>query len=161
MGGGEEEGDDVALAERSTCSAFWSGPPAAVGLIALWAADTTALWVRIPLSLGALAVITAGYLYPIVRYVKRAEASVTRRTPRPRPPACRTPPRSTADTKSAAASALRAVVGRLLLAAALSGVALLGTWAAVQKAADVRRQDDPTASRGSASTPRLRPPPGR
>jgi MFS family permease len=57
-------------------------------------------------------VITAGYLYPIVRFARRAEASSEVREP------VRT----------------RAIVGRLLLAAALSGVPLLGTWASIQQA---------------------------
>ena len=72
-------------------------------------------------SAVSVAVITAGYLYPIIRYVRRAEASTT-----------------TAEaidvTGTPSASPLRAIVGRLLLAAGLSGVALLGTWASVQQA---------------------------
>ncbi|HKB03857.1 MAG TPA: MFS transporter [Gemmataceae bacterium] len=109
------------------------GAAGAVGLIALWATDTTGMWVRIPLSLAALAVTTAGYLYPIVRYVRRAEAAV--HSPGAAAEAAGRPAAAIdRDTKSAATSALRAVVGRLLLAAGLSGVALLGTWAAVQQA---------------------------
>ncbi|MBO0699103.1 MAG: MFS transporter [Zavarzinella sp.] len=110
------------------------GAAGAVGLIALWAAGTTDLRARIPLSLAALAVITGGYLYPIVRYVRRAEASV--RSPAAAAEAAGLPDTAAidADPKSLAGSALRAVVGRLLLAAGLSGVALLGTWASVQQA---------------------------
>ena len=75
--------------------------------------------------------MTAGYLYPIVRYVKRAEATVAS----PDAAVAGLPDAAIdRDRKSAAPSALRAIVGRLLLAAALSGVALLGTWASVQKA---------------------------
>jgi hypothetical protein len=64
-------------------------------------------------SLAALIVVTAGYLYPIVRFVQRAEAS-------------------DAGRDEAPGTAVRAVIARLLLAAALSGVALLGTWGSTQ-----------------------------
>jgi hypothetical protein len=82
-------------------------------------------------------IITAGYLYPIVQFVKRAEAA----DPVPAHEAAGLPdPDSRGESatwpaRSASGSvALRAIVGRLLLAAALSGVALLGTWASVQNA---------------------------
>src|SRR5262249_8048107 len=51
------------------------GAIGAVGLIVLWAVKDLPLAVRVVGSLVAILVITAGYLYPIVRYVKRAEAS--------------------------------------------------------------------------------------
>jgi MFS transporter, SHS family, sialic acid transporter len=105
------------------------GAAGAVGLIALWATGTTDLWVRVPLSLAALAVTTGGYLYPIVRYVRRAEASVHSWNA-----AAEAAGLPGAAIDGDANSALRAVVGRLILAAGLSGVALLGTWAAVQQA---------------------------
>jgi Na+/melibiose symporter-like transporter len=109
------------------------GSVGAVGLIALWATDAVALPARVVLSLAALAVVTTGYLYPIVRFVKRAEAS-------PHDPAgsdaAVLAPVGLTPTEQVAGSpsALRAIVGRLLLAAALSGVALLGTWGSVQNA---------------------------
>jgi MFS family permease len=104
------------------------GAAGAVGLIALWAIDGLSLAVRIPVSVVALAIVTAGYLYPIVRFVKRAERSATDADVLA--PAGVTAAEQTPGTKSA----LWAIVGRLLLAASLSGVALLGTWASVQKA---------------------------
>lgn len=91
------------------------GACGAVGLIVLWAIDGLSLGARAVLSLVAIVIITAGYLYPIVRYVKRAESA-----------------ESSAELGST--FALRPIVGRLLLAAALSGVALLGTWGSVQQA---------------------------
>ncbi len=91
------------------------GAIAAVGLIALWAIDGLSLPQRIAGSAVAVVVITAGYLYPIVRYVKRAEAAEL-------------------PGESGVGFALRPTVGRLLLAASLSGVALLGTWGSVQQA---------------------------
>jgi MFS transporter, SHS family, sialic acid transporter len=107
------------------------GTGGAVGLIALWSTDAVALPVRIPLSLVALAVITTGYLYPIVKFVRRAEASDHGGSDA----AVLAPAGLTAaEQVPGSPSAVRAIVGRLLLAAALSGVALLGTWASVQNA---------------------------
>jgi MFS transporter, SHS family, sialic acid transporter len=91
------------------------GAAGAVGLIVLWAIQNVSLLERIAGSLVAIVVITVGYLYPIVRYVKRAEAS---------------------ESPAELGSSIRLgpIVGRLLLAAALSGVALLGTWGSTQQA---------------------------
>jgi MFS family permease len=89
------------------------GAAAGCVIIALWAAEDLSLGVRVAGSLAALIVVTAGYLYPIVRFVQRAEAS-------------------DAGRDEAPGTAVRAVIARLLLAAALSGVALLGTWGSTQ-----------------------------
>lgn len=82
------------------------GAGVALGMIALWAAPNIHLLLRIVGSLVAFVLITIGYLYPILRFVKRAEADSVGKAP--------------------------PILGRLLLAAALSGVALLGTWGATQ-----------------------------
>ena len=103
------------------------GAVGAVGLIALWATEQVSLPTRLGLSVVALAIVTAGYLYPIVRYVKRAEASADADVIAPAG-------LTASEEAPGTPSALRAIVGRLLLAAALSGVALLGTWASVQQA---------------------------
>jgi len=89
------------------------GAAAGCGIIALWAADDLSLGLRVAGSLAGLVVVTAGYLYPIVRFVQRAEAS-------------------DADRDREPGTTVRDVIGRLLLAAALSGVALLGTWGSTQ-----------------------------
>jgi MFS family permease len=94
------------------------GGGAACALIALWALPEVSLGVRLVVSLGLVIVITAGYLYPIVRFVGRAEAADA--------PAAATGDRS--------GPAVRAIVYRLMLAAGLSGVALLGTWGSTQQA---------------------------
>jgi MFS family permease len=73
-------------------------PRLAVGGVDWWWA------VRVAGSLAALAVVTASYLFPVVRFLQRGEGS----------------------------GAWRPTVGRMLLGASLSGVALLGTWAAIQ-----------------------------
>jgi SHS family sialic acid transporter-like MFS transporter len=61
------------------------------------------------LMLG-LAIALVGYLYPVRRYLARVQAT---------------------DGETAGA---KSVVGRMMIAAALSGVALLGTWASIQSA---------------------------
>ena len=106
------------------------GALAACGLIALWAAPDVPLAVRIPGSLLAVVVITAGYLYPIVRYVRRAENSHGTDLQSVLPNEDGLQIRPTAE----APRPVRAIIGRLLLAAALSGVALLGTWGSTQQA---------------------------
>lgn len=80
------------------------GAAAAAGVIYLWALrpDDLDLWVRIAGSVVGLAVVVLGYLYPARGYLSRSGLGpgATRRT-----------------------------LLRMLLAAGLSGVALLGTWA--------------------------------
>jgi hypothetical protein len=85
------------------------GSTGACAIIFLWSLEGLDLRVSILGSVLALLVVTGGYLYPIVRYLQRAEASPGTR------------PRLWSPT-----------VGRMLLGACLSGVALLGTWASVQ-----------------------------
>lgn len=80
------------------------GAVAAGGVIALWAIDPDKLdlWVRIVGSLAGLTVVILGYLYPARGYLSRCGLSP---------------------------EAKRQTLLRMLLAAGLSGVALLGTWA--------------------------------
>lgn len=99
------------------------GAAAACGLVGLWAAHGVPLGVRVAASPLFLVVITAGYLYPIVRFARRAEAEGM--------PAAQLAAGS-GGSGPTSATGLRAVVLRLLLAAALSGVALLGTWGSIQ-----------------------------
>lgn len=87
------------------------GAAACGGILLLWALDLPgelgplAGWlVRALGSLVGLAVVTVSYLYPVVRFLQRG---------------------GEADTWGP-------TVERMLLGAALSGVALLGTWAAMQ-----------------------------
>ena len=98
------------------------GASAAAGLIALWALPDIPAAGRFAGSVVAFAVVTAGYLFPIIRYVRRATADDGGRTP--------VEPGSSEG--SARQVAVQRIVLRLLLAAALSGVALLGTWGATQ-----------------------------
>ena len=86
------------------------GAVGAFGLIYLWIEDLS-LASRLIGSVLALAVVTLGYLYPAVRYLQRAS-------------------RAGQD----AAASWRPTVNRMLLGACLSGIALLGTWAAIQSA---------------------------
>jgi MFS family permease len=77
------------------------GAAAALGLVAVWVEEMS-LAIRIPASLVLLGVVIVGYLTPARGYLSRS----------PLP----------ADVK-------RTTLVRMLLAAGLSGVALLGTWA--------------------------------
>ena len=80
------------------------GCAAALGVIALWAVekDKLAFGVRVAGSVVGLVLVVVGYLYPARGYLRRSGLSpeVRRRT-----------------------------LGRMLLAAGISGVPLLGTWA--------------------------------
>jgi MFS transporter, SHS family, sialic acid transporter len=96
------------------------GAAAGCALIGVWAYEDLSLAMRIVASLVLVVVITGGYLYPIVRFVQRAEGAAASSTADAEPGEVRSQP------------ALRAIVGRLMLAAALSGVALLGTWGSIQ-----------------------------
>jgi MFS family permease len=80
------------------------GVGAAGCVITLWAlpADRLELWVRVVGSLIGLVIVVLGYLYPVRGYLRRSGL--------------------TNDAK-------RETLLRMLLAAGLSGVALLGTWA--------------------------------
>jgi MFS family permease len=80
------------------------GAGAACGVIALWALpdDRLDLWVRVAGSVVGLVVVVGGYLYPARGYLLRSGLP---------------------------APARRATLRRMLLAAGLSGVPLLGTWA--------------------------------
>ncbi|MBP3956846.1 MFS transporter [Gemmata sp. G18] len=78
------------------------GAAAALGIIALWAVSGLDLWVRVSGSLVGLAVVVFGYLTPARGYLSRCDL---------------------------APAAKRQTLERMLLAAGLSGVPLLATWA--------------------------------
>jgi len=97
--------------KEAGAASFWSsrdllgvllGAAAAGGVVVLWAGLDIPLAVRLVGSAAGFAVVLLGYLYPAWRYLDRAglPTEVRRRT-----------------------------LGRMLLAAGLSGVPLLGTWA--------------------------------
>ena len=80
------------------------GCAAALGVIYLWALEPGRLdpWLRVLGSAVGLVVVILGYLYPARGYLARCGLTV---------------------------AAQRATLGRMLLAAGISGVPLLGTWA--------------------------------
>lgn len=84
------------------------GAVAACGIIGLWAFDLP-LAVRIAGTVAGLAVVTGGYLYPVVLYLRRAR-------------------------QAEGGAVGEGTLGLMLMAACLSGVALLGTWGTVQQA---------------------------
>ncbi len=80
-----------------------------IGTIYLLTSGRFPVWLQIVGSLLGLLVAVIGYSYPVRRYLQRG-----------------------ATAAGLAHSTLRPVLGRMLLAAALSGVALLGTWGSMQ-----------------------------
>ena len=110
------------------------GATAACALIALWAVNDIPGVVRIVGSVGLISIVTAGFLYPIVRYIRRAEAAADGRPTADHLPIPAEELSAGTPTVERPVAALRATVTRLLLAAALSGVALLGTWGSTQQA---------------------------
>jgi hypothetical protein len=93
------------------------GACAACGVIVLWAIDI-ALWLRIVGSIVGFGIVTWGYTFPVISYLKRAQAaSVTR-----------------AQDGPTISVGWQPMLRRMLLAATLSGVALLGTWGTIQQA---------------------------
>jgi SHS family sialic acid transporter-like MFS transporter len=99
------------------------GAVAACGIIVLWALNDGFLGperqaLELPLRvLGTvlgLIVVTGGYLYPVILYLHRAGEADR-------------------DASHGDGAAGRGTLGLMLLAACLSGVALLGTWGTVQQ----------------------------
>jgi MFS family permease len=98
---GEQERGATAHWSATDLVAVGLGAVAACGVIALWAVDVA--WpLRLAGTLAGAVVVTAGYLYPALRYLQRS--GVPDRRP---------------------------ILGRMALAAALSGVPLVATWGAV------------------------------
>jgi MFS family permease len=87
------------------------GSAAACLIIYLWSRPQPNWAVTIVGTILALVVVVAGYLYPILRYLQRSERLA-----------------------SLGDSLRSPTIRRMLLAACLSGVALLGTWASMQMA---------------------------
>jgi MFS family permease len=79
-----------------------------LAIVYLWAGNDLPLPVRVAGTLIGLGVATVGYMYPVAQFVKRAEAATDQQ------------------------AIVRFTLRRMLLAAGLSGVALLGTWASIQ-----------------------------
>jgi MFS family permease len=94
------------------------GAIAACGIIALWSSDKVQLPVQVAGTLAGLVVVTGGYLYPVVRYLGRAEQAAWPASP----------------SEGSPSPLGRGTLGLMVLAACLSGVALLGTWGTVQQA---------------------------
>jgi MFS transporter, SHS family, sialic acid transporter len=87
------------------------GAIGACALIALWTpGQTLHLGLRIFASVLCLIVIASGYTYPAIRFLQRAHA------------------------KDSSQPTWRPTLRRMLVAACLSGVALLGTWGSTQQA---------------------------
>jgi SHS family sialic acid transporter-like MFS transporter len=85
-------------------------------IVTLWSNDIPLVW-QISGTIAGMIVAALGYSYPVVRYLQR-EAAFSGRE----------------------AAHARQTIGRMLLAAGLSGTALLGTWASAQWAPTVADQ---------------------
>jgi MFS family permease len=88
-------------------------------IVYVWAFPATGsmqhtLALRIAVTLLGLVTATAGYTFPVIRYLQRLHFS--------------------SDDGGAGHKAWLPILGRMLLAAGLSGVALLGTWGSAQQA---------------------------
>lgn len=95
------------------------GSLAACGIVTAWSpiwyplfgVDELPPAVSIVATLAGLVIVTVGYVYPLIAYLRRA--TVVSADPEMR---------------------WQPIIGRMLLAACLSGVALLGTWGTIQQA---------------------------
>jgi MFS family permease len=87
------------------------GAAAACGFITLFALDIP-FAIQVAGAAVGLIIVTIGYLWPVMLYLKRAQAAA-----------------------GGGAVLSSSILRRMLLAASLSGVALLGTWGTVQQAA--------------------------
>lgn len=85
------------------------GALGACGIIWLWSDNGLDISIRVMGTLVGLAIVTSGYLYPVIQYLRRSEAA------------------------NDAVGRGRGTLRTMLLAACLSGVALLGTWGTVQQ----------------------------
>jgi MFS transporter, SHS family, sialic acid transporter len=111
----------------------------------LWAIDI-ALPLRIAGSLVGFAIVTWGYTFPVISYLGRAHASAVRQSDELR--AGEPPLRPTVTPSAGSGPMLR----RMLLAATLSGVALLGTWGTIQQAPAWSRTLEDTVPTANAQT---------
>jgi SHS family sialic acid transporter-like MFS transporter len=84
------------------------GAAGSLAIIFLWATDLP-LAVQIAGTVAGLLIVTAGYTFPVIRYLQRCQEQAF-------------------DPEHA----WRPTLGRMLLGACLSGVALLGTWGSLQ-----------------------------
>lgn len=84
-------------------------------MIIVWAGNQVPWWGRLIVSFAGLAIAILGYLYPVKQYLKRLQAT-------------------------SGISDGNQTLKRMLLGAALSGVALMGTWGSVQWASSWAHQ---------------------
>jgi MFS family permease len=80
----------------------------ALFIIYLWA-EEFGMGVRMAGTILGLAIVTAGFTFPVIRYLQRSQGQSTD-----------------------AGQSWKPTLGRMLLGAGLSGVALLGTWGSIQ-----------------------------
>jgi MFS transporter, SHS family, sialic acid transporter len=85
-------------------------------IIAVWAYELVGTPLKIVLTLLGLLIAAVGFTYPVLQYLRRSWQQET-------------------ITPEEARGRTRGIIGRMLLGAGLSGVALMGTWGSTQWAA--------------------------
>lgn len=104
----QKEGSTSQWATRDLLGVLFGGAGALL-IVYLWSRPMP-IAARAAGSIFGLAVALVGYMYPVIRFLQRSSQA------------------------SGQASQLRPTVRRLLLGASLSAVALIGTWASIQRA---------------------------
>jgi len=91
--------------------AILAGSLSALSIIYIWAPTATdfATWIKVAVTLVGLAICLLSFLYPVRQYLRR-----------------------TVLTGRISSAQESQIVGRMILGAALAGVALLGTWGSIQ-----------------------------
>ena len=92
------------------------GCVAAGAVIVVWSPAVTSPWIQWPVTVVGVIIAMFGYMYPVKRYLFRADAAAV-----------------TAGTAAMShGGETGSVMRRLLLGAGLTGVALMGTWGTIQ-----------------------------
>jgi MFS transporter, SHS family, sialic acid transporter len=104
----KEKGATSSWATRDLIGVFF-GALGALAIVYLWTQDTS-MPIRIGGSIVGLVVALLGYMYPVFRFLGRTQAA------------------------SGKPGEMRSTLSRLVLGACVSGVALIGTWASIQRA---------------------------
>lgn len=105
----EKEGGSTAGWQTRDLVGVLIGVIVCFGIIGLWS-NRFPVWIQLVGTFIGLAIVAGGYLYPVIRYLERTGHAVDGEVARDQQP----------------------IVKRMLLGALLSGIPLLGTWAAVQ-----------------------------
>ena len=137
----ESERDKGAASHWATRDliAVFIGSFGACGIVAVWGYDLP-LPMQIAGTVVGLVVVTVGYIYPLFVYLQRVVAANEQ----------------SARSQDNEHNRWQPIIGRMLFAACLSGIALLGTWGTIQQAPTWADQMTIDASTGKSSLPSAR-----